>query len=285
MKRGIVGILGFLGLWVLLTALLAYPVVLGVKEMAPGVFSFSRIFGRVQMGVALALVPFLLRFWAEDPRKWMGREEGMGRFLRMGGWGTFGLGLIVLVALGQTFLGARSWAGWPGAGVWIGAAATGILVAVLEEFFFRGVLGLAWWRSMNCRLPVGLIMFGALIFSVAHYLRPVVGPEEGWGASWMAWGRLELWAGSPNGWKLAVLFLMGLILGRMVWDKGSLTGAIGLHAGLVAGLRWAEQVWPTVPQSVSGWWGPSLDAGPLPFCLLLLVALILWGRPIRAHLD
>ena len=80
-------------------------------------------------------------------------------------------------------------------------------------------------------------------------------------------------------------FLMGLILGRMVWDKGSLAGAVGLHAGLVAGLRWAEQAWPTVPQSVSGWWGPSLDAGPLPFCLLLVVTLILWGRPIRAHLD
>jgi hypothetical protein len=138
---------------------------------------------------------------------------------------------------------------------------------------------------MRYRYPFGLIIFGALIFSVAHYLRPVAGPEEGWGAGWMAWGRLELWAGSPNGWKLAVLFLMGLILGRMVWDKGSLTGAVGLHAGLVAGLRWAEQAWPTVPQSVSGWWGPSLDAGPLPFCLLLVVTLILWGRPIRAHLD
>jgi len=285
MKRGIVGILGFLGLWVLLTALLAYPVVLGVKEMAPGLFSFSRIFGRVQMGVALALIPFLLRFWAEDPRRWTGRVEGMGWFWRMGGWGAFGIGLIVLVALGQTFLGARSWAGWPGAGVWIGAAATGILVAVLEEFFFRGVLGLAWWRAMRYRYPFGLIIFGALIFSVAHYLRPVAGPEEGWGAGWMAWGRLELWAGSPNGWKLAVLFLMGLILGRMVWDKGSLTGAVGLHAGLVAGLRWAEQAWPSLPQSVSGWWGPSLDAGPLPFCLLLVVTLILWGRPIRAHLD
>jgi len=285
MKRGIVGILGFLGLWVLLTGLLAYPVVLGVKEMAPGVFPFSRIFGRVQMGVALALIPFLLRFWAEDPRRWVGRAEERGRFWRMGGWGVFGLGLIFLVALGQTFLGARSWSGWPGAGVWVGAAATGILVAVLEEFFFRGVLGLAWWRAMRYRHPFGLIIFGALIFSAAHYLRPIAGPEEGWGAGWMAWGRLELWAGPPNGWKLAVLFLMGLILGRMVWDKGSLAGAVGLHAGLVAGLRWAEQAWPTVPQSVPGWWGPSLDGGPLPFCLLLVVTLILWGRPIRAHLD
>ena len=237
------------------------------------------------MGVAVALIPYLLRFWSEDPRRWLGRAEGRGRFWRMGGWGVLGLGLIFLVALGQTFLGARSWAGWPGAGVWVGAAATGILVAVLEEFFFRGVLGLAWWKAMKYRHPFGLIIFGALIFSAAHYLRPIAGPEEGWGAGWMAWGRLELWAGSPDGWKLAVLFLMGLILGRMVWDKGSLAGAVGLHAGLVAGLRWAEQAWPTVPQSAPGWWGPSLDGGPLPFCLLLVVTLILWGRPIRAHLD
>jgi hypothetical protein len=95
---------------------------------------------------------------------------------------------------------------------------------------------------------------------------------------------LELWSGSSHLWKFAGLILMGLILARVVWNEKTLAGAIGLHAGWVAGLRWAESGWPAVPAAVAGWWGPSLEEGPLPFLLLLVVAFWLWGRPIRARL-
>jgi len=164
---------------------------------------------------------------------------------------------------------------------------TGLLGGVLEENFFRGVLGLAWWRALGER-RVGLGVFvGALVFAVAHFIRPGVGWDGGggWGAGFLAWGSLELWSGTGHLWKLAGLVLIGFILVRVVWNQQSLAGAIGLHAGWVGGVRWVESACPPVPQAVEGWWGPSLDAGPLPFLLLLIVTFALWGRPIRATLG
>ena len=91
--------------------------------------------------------------------------------------------------------------------------------------------------------------------------------------------------GAVDPWKFAGLFVLGLILGRMAWSQGTLAGPIGLHTGLVAGWKIAEVAWPEVPQATAGWWGPSLEAGPLPFFILLVFALALWGRPILARLD
>ncbi len=287
MKRGIAGILAFFSLWALLTSVLAWPVALVVEAAAPGVFPFSRVFGRVELGVALALAAGLLRFWGEDPRPWVDGRGWRKELGRAAVWAGLGLGMVGLVAVGQVGLGVRSWGGWPGVGEVLGAVAVGVGVGSLEEFFFRGVLGLAWWRAMGNRRLGSLIFIGALIFGAAHFIRPQPGPglEAGWLAGFQAWGRLELWAGTGHLWKLAGLILSGLILGRVVLNQGTLAGAIGLHAGWVAGLRWAESAWPVVPQAVGGWWGPSLEEGPLPFLLLLAVALFLWGRPIRANLD
>jgi membrane protease YdiL (CAAX protease family) len=285
MKRGIIGVVGFAGLWVLLTAALAPAVRCGVEAMAPGIFPFARIFGRVQLGVALALVPGLLFFWRQDPRRFLegGRLKRQG--LRMGLWAGLGMGMLGLVAMGQSGLGVRRWGGVPGLGVWLGAGGAGILVAVLEEFFFRGVLGLAWWRAMGGQRVGWLVGVGAVVFAGAHFLRPVPGVELGWDAGFLAWTRLELWAGAVDPWKLGGLFVAGLILGRMAWAQGTLAGPIGLHAGWVAGWKIAEVAWPEVPQATAGWWGPSLEAGPLLFLVLLVFALALWGRPILARLD
>lgn len=86
-------------------------------------------------------------------------------------------------------------------------------------------------------------------------------------------------------WRIAGLTVAGLILARMVWVQGNLWAAMGLHAGWVAGVRWAEAAFPKVSQATAGWWGPSLESGPLPFLVLLLFAFSLMGKPIRAHLD
>lgn len=81
MNRGVVGILGFFGLWVLGTSVLAWPVVCGVEAVAPGVFPFARIFGRVELGVALVLAVGLMRWWKEDPRRWVRGAKGRGELV------------------------------------------------------------------------------------------------------------------------------------------------------------------------------------------------------------
>lgn len=284
-KRGIFGILGFLGLWVFLTAVLAHPVALLVEGMAPGMFPFPRIFGRVQLGVALALVPLLLWFWRDHPKRFYDFSRWKTGLTRSLLWFGVGMGMVGVVAGLQVWLGVRKWATVPAVEVWAAALATGLLVGFLEEFFFRGVLGMAWWRSMSGR-PAGILLaVNAVLFSAVHFIRPLAGTEQGWADGFTAWGRLELWSGTVDPWRLAGLALAGLVLARIVWGQGNLWAAIGLHAGWVAGVRWAEASFPEVSQATAGWWGPSLESGPLPFMVLLLFAFSLMGKPIRAYLD
>ena len=284
-KRGINGILGFLGLWVFLTAVLARPVAQLVDGMAPGIFSFPRIFGRVQLGVALALVPLLLWYWRDHPKRFYDFSHWKSGLTRILLWFVMGMGMVGVVAGFQVWLGVRNWVGLPGLDLWAGALATGFLVGVLEEFFFRGVLGMAWWKSMGGR-PVGVLLaVNAILFASVHFIRPLAGPEQGWWDGFAAWSRLELWSGTVDPWRLAGLVLAGLVLARIVWEQGNLWVAIGLHAGWVAGVRWAEASFSEVSHATAGWWGPSLESGPLPFLVLLLFAFSVMGKPIRAHLD
>ena len=285
MKRGMAGILGFLGLWVFLTAVLAHPVTQWVEGIAPGVFPFPRIFGRVQLGVALALVPLLLWYWHDHPKRFYDFTRWKAGLTRSLLWLAVGMVMVGAIAGLQAWLGVRTWAGVPGVDWWVGALATGFLVGFLEEFFFRGVLGMAWWRSMAGRPAIFLLAVNAVLFAAVHFIRPLAGPELGWGDGFAAWGRLELWSGMVDPWRIAGLTVAGLILARMVWVQGNLWAAMGLHAGWVAGVRWAEAAFPKVSQATAGWWGPSLESGPLPFLVLLLFAFSLMGKPIRAHLD
>lgn len=285
MNRGWKGVAGFFGLWIVLTAVLFPFVRLAVEAAVPGMFSSPRIFGRVQLGVALALVPVLFWFWKDGPQRFFAGISRGGTGLRMAGWGLLGLSMVALAAWAQCQLGVRSWAGIPGVEVWAGALGTGLLVAVLEEFFFRGVLGLAFWKAAGERPVTLLLGVNAAVFAAVHFIRPHSDLPDGVLAGFAGWTNLQLWAGPADPWKLAGLFVAGLILARITWQQQNLWAAIGLHAGWVAGLRICEACWNEKAQATPGWWGPSLEAGPIPLVLLLLVACALWGRPVRARLD
>ncbi len=285
MNRGWKGVAAFFGLWIVLTALLFPGVRVMVEAVAPGMFTSPRIFGRVQLGVALALVPVLFWFWNDGPKRFFTGAGWGGLSFRVLVWGVLGFLMVAGAAWVQSLLGVRSWAGVPGIDLWAGALATGMLVAVLEEFFFRGVLGLAFWKAAGERSPALLIGVNAVVFAAAHFLRPQSDISPGFFSGFAAWTNLQLWAGPADPWKLAGLFVAGLILARLAWQQQSLWAAIGLHAGWVAGLRICQEFWKESAQVSGGWWGPSLEAGPIPFLLLLLLAFALWGRPVRARLD
>jgi len=284
MNRGWKGVAAFFGIWIVMTAGLFPLVRMAVEAVVPGMFTSARIFGRVQLGVALALVPILLWFWKDGPKRFFGGAAAtVGP--RLAGWGFLGFGMVAVAAWVQSLLGVRGWAGIPGIDLWAGALATGILVAFLEEFFFRGVLGLAFWKAAGERPATLLIGVNAAVFAAVHFIRPNSDLPEGMLAGFAGWTNLQLWAGPADPWKLAGLFVAGLILARTSWQQQNLWAAIGLHAGWVAGLRICQGVWPEIAQASGGWWGPSLEAGPIPFLLLLLLMFALWGRPVRARLD
>jgi len=285
MNRGWKGITGFLGFWILLTALLFPGVRWAVETAFPGMFTSPRIFGRVQLAVALGLGIGLFWFWQDGPKRFFQGRRWPASVGRVVVWGILGAAMVALAAWMQSILGVRKWAGVPGIDLWAGALATGFLVACLEEFFFRGILGLAFWKAAGEKTMPLLIGSNALVFAVAHFLRPESEIPPGLFSGFAAWLNLQLWAGPAEPWRLAGLFVAGLILARLVWQQQNLWAAIGIHAGWVAGLRISDGFWTKASGVSGGWWGPSLEAGPIPFVLLLLVAFALWGRPARARLD
>ena len=135
MNRGVAGILGYFGLWWLTTSVLAWPVARAVEAIAPGVFPFSRIFGRVELGVALVFAVGLMRWWGENPRRWLDVGRWRTELSRFGMWVCVGLIMVGVVVAVQWVLGVRGWGGWPGLEVWAGAIGTGLAVGILEEFF------------------------------------------------------------------------------------------------------------------------------------------------------
>ena len=285
MNRGWQGVAGFFVAWIVLTPVFFPAVRWAVEAAVPGMFTAARIFGRVQLGVALVLVPLLFWFWKDGPKRFFAGSGAATTGLRLAGWGLLGIGMVAVAAWVQSLLGVRSWAGFPSIDLWAGALGTGLLVAFLEEFFFRGVLGLAFWKAAGEKPAAVLIGINAAIFSAAHYLRPQGEIAPGIFSGFGAWTHLQLWSGAADPWHLAGLLVAGLILARLAWQQQNLWAAIGLHAGWVAGLRICQGFWRESPQATGGWWGPSLEAGPIPFVLLVLVACALWGRPIRARLD
>lgn len=284
MNQGWKGVAAFFGLWMGITALLFPAVRVAVEAVAPGMFTSPRIFGRVQLGVALGLVPVLFWFWKDGPRRFFS-GAGTAAGLRVAAWAVLGAGMVAAAAWVQGLLGVREWSGVPGIDLWAGALATGLVVAGLEEFFFRGVLGLAFWKAAGEKPVAALLGVNAAVFAAVHFIRPNSDLPPGFLAGFSGWANLQLWAAPADPWKLTGLFVAGLILARITWQQGNLWAAIGLHAGWVAGLRICDGFWKEKAQATAGWWGPSLEAGPIPFLFLLLMAFALWGRPIRARLD
>ena len=294
MNRGWKGVAAFFCLWILLTAAL-FPVVWGgvtvpavrgvIEGWAPGSLTAPRVFGRVVLVVALVLVPALLWFWKDGPKRFFSGLPRGGRGMRILAWFFLGFFMVAAGAWLQELLGVRNRGAFPGPDLWAGALASGCLVAVLEEFFFRGVLGLAFWKAAGEKPAALLLGVNAAVFAAAHFLRPIGDVPSGPLSGFAAWANLQLWAGPADPWKLAGLFVAGLILARLAWQQQNLWAAIGLHAGWVAGMRFCREFWRETPGVSAGWWGPSLEAGPIPFVLLLLVAFAVWGQPIRARLD
>lgn len=199
---------------------------------------FKRLFNRSLMIVALlGLWPLLrnlgYRSWAEVgyPRHpaWP-RELALGYLL---GLASLALAVTVTVMLGRRQL---DWSELTGAGLVGQLFLTGIVVALIEETFFRGAIQGALQRGFKA--PVALIASSA-VYSALHFLQPQkfkLAPED-----------VTVWSGfdclgvivsrslAAEGILIAFvsLFLAGLILGWTFYKTGRLAIAIGLHAGWV----------------------------------------------------
>ncbi|HSI05600.1 MAG TPA: CPBP family intramembrane glutamic endopeptidase, partial [Myxococcota bacterium] len=179
---------------------------------------------------------------------------------------------VLLVALG--------FATWRAPLPWhrlLEAAATGITVAVIEEWTFRGIIFGLVRRSQPW--PKALVIV-SLVFAVLHFVRaPLVAPQveeiHWWSglalvpAHFWQFGEPVLLIGS-----LPTYFLVGATLAYTVVQTKSLAFAIGLHAGWVFALRGFGFLSRRVGEPTV-WLGRDLISGIIPALLVALTWFLL----------
>lgn len=207
-----------------------------------------------------------------NPRKWL--HLVLGFLIGVGGLGACGTLIVVL-----------GWASVQGRVVALDVAralGTGLVVAMIEEAFFRGAVFGAVRRSWP---PMRALVLVSVLFAVAHFVKPnpawspeaVVGLWSGFALLPHVFAQFtdpRLIAGS-----LVTLFAVGFDLGYAVWMTSSLMMAIGLHAGWVFALK-LFAVLAARQGPVTLWLGASLIEGVLPLAVVVLTlgVLMLVGR-------
>ena len=217
-----------------LAALLTWPLIqTGWIDQAP-----QKVMGRLAQVLILAGLWPLLRTAGVANRADLGYGTPRGEFLRALGLGwLMGLAILTLLALALVGLGVRV----PNptdldrlAPKAIQALVGGLLVAMLEETFFRGAMYAAVTRYGSA---LSAILWTALLYALLHFMRPRGLPDGvlyDWSGNWQIF--LSTFT-SPWQWRnldsFAALALVGVFLGLVRRRTGHIGWCIGLHAGWV----------------------------------------------------
>lgn len=215
-----------------------------------GAYSFRRVFNRSLMIVALAGLWPLLR--SVGLRTW--REVGYVRTKRW--WHhvligfALGIGSFLLAIAISMVLGHRSLATDKSIGEFAGAVLrytlVGLVVALIEETFFRGAIQGVFQRGMNAVLAV---IVASAIYSVLHYVKPrgadIARDQISWNSGFVYLGEIgqRSFAKRDDVIGFVTLFLAGCILGLAYVKTRALYLPIGLHAGWVLAnesARWLD---------------------------------------------
>ncbi len=252
-------------------------------------FKFEKIFNRLIMISSLAAILAFVRVrketFAEYGLIWQGNS---GRWLLQGfvaGVGT--LFAVTLFRLGTDYAHVS----WPDKswlkiiGIFVNALGAGLLIGLLEEFFFRGFFqGLL---AKRFQLPILFsILLTNIFYASLHFIskkKVFIGSDPGFSdslklmaapfhslASWS-----EIWPAFVG------LFIFGCILSSLWIRTRSLYASIGLHAGCVFFVK-MDGLFIGIDGPGNLWMGTKLFydgvAGWL-FLILLAVLLRQWIRP------
>ncbi len=160
-----------------------------------------------------------------------------------------------------------------------GILAAAAVVALLEEWLFRGVLLGMWLRSSRPRSAcVGI----SLLFAFLHFLKPpdgrAVADPGAASAGFELLGNILLHFTNPLFLvtDFATLFGIGLILAWARVRTGALWFSIGLHAGWILSFKMFQLLHQNVPGNPLSPWGvgENLRSGLLPLLTLGVTAVI-----------
>lgn len=202
-------------------------------------YKFERIFNRLVMIFSLAALWFFLIGKKFSPKDyglhWTRRESG---FYLAAGFLT-GLSVLAVFSWVKVWVGQADWLrpeGLKFLSKLFSALGAGLLIAFIEEFFFRGFIyrTLCKWRWPFVLSVIATSAFYAIIHFVS-FEKPFVDatPSIVDGLRLVAAPFLSLLQFSRYWPEALGLFLFGVILNHVAVKAGSLYPSIGLHAGCV----------------------------------------------------
>jgi membrane protease YdiL (CAAX protease family) len=223
-------------------------------------FPLHRVFSRLTMlGVIVCTVWLLIRHRLAQ-RELLGFHRPLPVFLRrmLAGW-LAGLAIMTLALVPLFMLGLREWGPrFPAdsAGLLIlllKGAGSGLLVALIEETFFRGAMQGALQRQGATRWALFAV---PLLYSAVHFLgRATSVPFD----EVTAVSGFTAWQGFFTSFAqplrildaFVALYCVGLLLALVRQRWGDLAGCIGLHAGFVAIISVFRRI--SVPAPENNW--------------------------------
>jgi len=237
-------------------------------------FPLHRVFSRLTMLGVVAISLWLLLRYGLMNREVLGYGGPWPQFLRRAAIGlVLGAGLMQVALLPLFLLHVLAWnahapasgTGWFALGV--KGLGSGIVVALIEETFFRGAMQGALQRMGATRWALFAV---PLLYAAVHFLgRPAGVPyESATGAS--GFTMLAIFVGrfgEPLGIvdAFVALWCVGLLLALVRRRWGDLGACIGLHAGFVATIYVLRKVSAPAPANewsflvgsfdgLLGWW-------------------------------
>lgn len=194
---------------------------LGVKGRAEWGFGVPRALGRRALGVGLAL----------------------------------GAAMIVPPVAVQILLGVQAWDN-PTAAVLaaavVGGLLSGLVISLIEETFFRGVLYAGFRRDLGTPAAIAAT---SLLYGLAHFVQGRANVTEvGWSSGFALLGGAFSKLREPASLgALLALLLLGVVLALVRARQGHILHTIGIHSALVAGVRVTRKAFDMQENSPHRW--------------------------------
>lgn len=253
---------------------------------------FHRFVNRAMLVLALAGIWPLMRTLGMRSWREIGWVSPRGEFSRLG-WG-FALGFAALALVAVLALLAGAWELNPQLEAirflrkLLSALVTAVVVAILEETFFRGAVMGALRRVHSAGTA---LLASSMIYALVHFFQR---PESPATVRWYSGLQILLrmlhgfvdWQSLVPG--FFVLTLAGLILGVAYLRTGNLYCSMGLHAGWIFWLKFCGVVAVVRPEADAWIWGSrKMIDGWLALAVLACLFLIIRRLPLSSshHVD
>lgn len=240
--------------------------------------NFQKVASRTILVVVIIFSFFLTRYFA------IGRDRlGYGHFSRKV-WNNMllcafsGVVIICILHVIQHFLGARVLEQQVHYRVFFSALVTALLVSVIEETIFRGVVYSILEKNFNTKLA---IVLSAALYSIGHFFKAKDQYFDivTWKSGFLAWYNIYQYVTDGHiVSSVLCLWALGICLALLRKISGHIFYCIGFHFGIVFAVKIATEYTKRVADYEYTWFvrGDIPIASYLTFLLLLFVMVILF---------